>query len=212
MVVGTLQQHRLRRGNNPQVTVQDGTVRLEGEVRSLWEKNEAIALARKVEGVQTLVSALTIARAESDKKISDELTDKVLHYARYGIFDDLSSIVRNGVVRFEGVVTLPKKAEDIEDLASRIQGVQAVENEIKPLPVSQSDDALRSELAYRIFQYPDLAIYAGRANPPIHIIVMNGRVTLKGFVPSALMKQEVEFIARGVEGIFTFDSQLQVAR
>ena len=212
MVVDTLQQHRLRRGDNPQVAVQDGTVRLEGQVRSLWEKNETIKLARQVEGVRTLVSALTIIRAESDKRISDQLTERVQHYARYGMFDDLSSTVRNGVVRFEGLVTSPDKAEDLEDLASRIQGVQAIENDIKPFPVSRSDDALRFELASRIFAYPDLAIYAGRANSPIHIIVMNGRVTLKGFVASAFVKQQVEFIARSVEGIFKFDSQLQVVR
>lgn len=212
LVVDTLQQHRLRRGNNPAVAVENAAVTLSGEVRSLWEKNEAIKLALQVEGVQRLVSDLTIARAESDQRISDELTERVLHYARFGIFDDLSSNVRNGVVRLEGLVTSPTKATDIADLASRIQGVQAVQNEIKPLPVSQSDDALRYTLASQIFQNPDLAIYAGQANPPIHIIVMNGRVTLKGFAPSALVKQQVEFIVRSTPGVLKFESQLQATR
>jgi len=194
------------------VMVENGTVTLSGEVRSVWEKNEAIRLARQVEGVHMLVSDLTIARAESDKKISDDLTKGVLHYARYGIFDDLSSVVRDGVVRLEGLVTAPAKATDIEDIASRIQGVQAVQNEIQTTPVSQSDDALRNRLALQIYQNPDLATYAGQANPPIHIIVVNGRVTLKGFAPSALVKQQVEFIVRGTSGVFKFDSQLQLAR
>jgi hyperosmotically inducible protein len=211
-VVRTLQDHKIRRGNNVQVMASGSTVTLSGEVRSLWEKNEAIRLARAVEGVSTLVSDLTIAMAESDKKIVEALTDRVLHYGRYSVFDDIDARVKNGVVTLGGFVTDPVKSDDILDMASRIQGVQSVQNHLEAYPVSQSDDRLRVELATRIYQHPDLQDYARQANPPIHIIVMNGRVTLKGYVYAPLDKQRIEGLVRENIGVMKLDDQLQIAR
>src|ERR1700694_1067856 len=89
-VTRQLQDHHLRRGDNPTVAVTDSTVTLTGQVQSLWEKNDAIQVARKVDGVRRLISDLTIARAESDKAIAEAITKRVLQYDRYTIFDDVN--------------------------------------------------------------------------------------------------------------------------
>jgi hyperosmotically inducible protein len=211
-VTHQLQGHHLRRGDNPTVAVTDGTVSLAGQVQSLWEKNEAIRLARKVDGVHRLISDLTIARAESDKAIAEAITKRVLRYARYSIFDDVNVRVLDGVVTLLGAVTAPFKADDLVDEASRVQGVQDVKNAFKSLPVSPTDDRLRSELANRIFRNDNLSVYGRGANPSIHIIVDNGRVTLKGYVDSIIDKQQAESIARLINGVFAVDNQLQVSR
>ena len=99
-VIKQLQDHNLRRGSL-QVTVMGSTVTLAGQVQSFWEKKEAIKLALSVKGVEMVASDLVIGKAESDKAISDQLADKVLHYSRYTIYDDISGEVRNGVITLD---------------------------------------------------------------------------------------------------------------
>ena len=211
-VIRKLQDENLRRGNDPEVTVRNGTVTLTGQVRSLWEKEAAIEFTRKTRGVMTTISELTIVAAESDQAIADDLTARVLRYERYSIFDDISATVRDGRVTLDGNITDMSKANDIRDLAARVRGVQALQNDLRLYPASQSDDRVRNALARQIFLNPGLLSYGTQTNPSIHLVVANGRVTLKGFVRSAQDRQEVEAIARGVPGVLTVSNQLQVAR
>src|SRR5580692_12015902 len=104
-VVRKLQDEKLRRGNNLEVMVKDGVVTLTGQVRSLWEKEATIEAVRKINGVTTTVSDVTIAQAENDRAIADELRKRVFGYTRYSIFDDINASVENGAVRLDGIVT-----------------------------------------------------------------------------------------------------------
>ena len=56
--------------------------------------------------------------------------------------------------------------------------------EITVLPVSQFDDELRYRIARSIYGNSNFWNYAIMANPPIHIVVEHGRVTLTGVVQS----------------------------
>ena len=51
--------------------------------------------------------------------------------------------------------------------------------------------------------------FASSANPPIHIVVENGNITLTGVVNSRVEKAVLETIARGVLA-FRVDNQVQV--
>jgi osmotically-inducible protein OsmY len=210
-VVRKLQDEKLRRGNDPAVTVTDGVVTLTGQVRSLWEKEAAIEAVRKTSGVTKTVIDLAIAQAENDRAIADQLRNRVLGYTRYSIFDDINARVENGAVTLDGMVTDSSKASDVREMAARIQGVQAVQNNLKTYAASQSDDRLRAELARRIFQNPSLQTYATALNPSIHIIVDHSAVTLIGFVNSAMDKQQVESVVRGTPGILKVSNELKVS-
>jgi hyperosmotically inducible protein len=67
---------------------------------------------------------------------------------------------------------------------AKIDGVRSVRNEIADLPVSQFDDELRYRIARAIYGNSNFWNYAIMPNPPIHIIVEHGRVTLTGVVGS----------------------------
>jgi osmotically-inducible protein OsmY len=54
--------------------------------------------------------------------------------------------------------------------------------------------------------------YATRAAPHVHIIVKNGRVTLKGVVASESDKRLADVKACGVAGVFEVTNQLQVEK
>ena len=58
----------------------------------------------------------------------------------------------------------------------------AVRNRITTLPVSLFDNELRERIAWAIYGTSGFERYAIQPNPPIHIIVENGHVTLTGVV------------------------------
>jgi hyperosmotically inducible protein len=145
-----------------------------------------------------LTAALMVAGAatgaadngpRTDAEIAKAVTHEVRMYPRYGIWDDVSFRVANGQVEIFGAVSQPFKKSDIERLVRRIPGVTSITSELKVLPLSGFDDRLRIQIARAIYGDPAMTRYAIQPNPPIHIIVENGHVTLTGWVNSDMEKQ-----------------------
>lgn len=111
-----------------------------------------------------------------------DVSRQVNSYAWFTIFDSVHVALDQGVVTLTGRVTMPFKADEIAKRVARVTGVRAVRNQLEVLPVSQFDTNLRMGLARALFSHPALAQYALGANPPIHIIVERGRITLDGVV------------------------------
>jgi hyperosmotically inducible protein len=119
-----------------------------------------------------------------DLQVFNDVAKTVNRYDRFTIFDDVSANVKNGVVTLEGEVTMPYKKSDIEKRVAKVDGVSAVVNRMQVLPVSTWDDQLRYKIARAIYGNPNFWGYGASANPPIHIVVDRGRVTLTGVVQS----------------------------
>jgi hyperosmotically inducible protein len=119
-----------------------------------------------------------------DFQILKDVATSVERYTQFTIFDDVSASVKDGVVTLTGRVTMPYKRDDIGKRVAKIDGVRSVRNEIADLPVSQFDDELRYRIARAIYGNSNFWNYAIMPNPPIHIIVEHGRVTLTGVVGS----------------------------
>ena len=117
-----------------------------------------------------------------DFQVFTDVATTVERYTQFTIFDDVSASVKDGVVTLTGKVTMPYKRDDIEKRVSNVEGVRAVRDEIGVLPVSQFDDELRVRIARSIYGHSNFWNYAVMANPPIHIVVERGRVTLTGVV------------------------------
>ena len=107
---------------------------------------------------------------------------QVLNYTHFTIFDSVNMQINGNTVTLTGWVTMPYKKSDIERRVSRVEGIDRVVNRIKELPVSQFDDELRFRIARAIYSSPHFRGYGSMVNPPIHIIVEHGRVTLEGVV------------------------------
>src|SRR5437867_998944 len=89
--------------------------------------------------------------------------------------------------------------------------VTRVVNEIKVLPVSSRNNELRIALYRAIYNWDSpLFRYATRAMPPIHILVENGRATLRGAVASQFESQIAYTAARQVPGIFEVRNELKI--
>jgi hyperosmotically inducible protein len=195
------------------VSVNDAVVTLAGIVPTAWAKARAMELALKPQDVKSLVvDELKVARGESDAQVAQAVAERVRRYVLYTVFDDVSLAIQDGVVTLTGRVTLGFKVKDIEDVVSRVMGVQEVRNELQVLPTSIMDDQLRNSVASQIYGDPLFESYAFQVNPPIHIIVENGRVTLTGVVKTQLERTKAEMIARTVFGVMAVENKLQLER
>ena len=129
-----------------------------------------------------LASADTTDR--KDLQVFNDVARSVNRYAHFTIFDDVNANVKDGVVTMTGRVTMPYKRDDLVKRVADVDGVREVRDNIEVLPVSQSDDRLRYQIARAIYSNPNFWNYAIGPNPSIHIIVEHGRVTLTGVVNS----------------------------
>lgn len=129
----------------------------------------------------------------------------------YDVFDWLEGEVRpDRTVVLRGQVVRPTTRSDAEARVRDINGVARVQNEIEVLPVSPEDDRLRATLYRAIYNFDSpLFRYATRAVPPIHIIVRNGRATLKGVVATDSERNLAYTAARGVPGLFEVTNELR---
>jgi hyperosmotically inducible protein len=117
-----------------------------------------------------------------DLQLFNDVAASVNHYTQFTIFDDVNVEVKDGIVTLSGNVTMPYKRNDIHERVANVDGVQQVRNNLKVLPVSTSDDQLRYRIARAIYDNPHFWNYAIGPNPPIHIVVEHGHVTLTGVV------------------------------
>lgn len=195
----------------PVVSVKDGVVSVEGTVASLWLKEETINRILKVQGIQSIMADVTIAKAESDEKLSQELGEKIRNYDLFTVYDSFDGRVKNGVVYLGGAVTEPKKLNDIVERIAKVKGVQAIENKVTVLPPSQQDDRLRVAVAQAIYRLPEFERYS-MADPPIHVVVQNSRVILVGVVRAELEKRKALEAARFVEGSLGVEDRIQVLK
>ena len=133
---------------------------------------------------------------------------QVLNYTHFTIFDSVNMQINEGTVTLTGWVTMPYKKNDIERRVSRVDGVDRVINNIKELPVSQFDDELRFRIARAIYGNSSFWNYAAMANPPIHIVVNHGHVTLTGTVNSNVERVLARSLAVGF-GEFTVKNEIR---
>ena len=119
-----------------------------------------------------------------DLQVAKDIATTVQRYSQFTIFDDVSANVKDGVVTLTGKVTMPYKRDDIAKRVAKVAGVRDVRDQITVLPVSQFDDDLRYRIARSIYNNSNFWNYAIMPNPPIHIVVEHGRVTLTGVVQS----------------------------
>ena len=95
---------------------------------------------------------------------------------------------------------LPKTAwppTSLDDRVAQVNGVRDIKNEIRVAPNSTFDDGLRAQLYRRIYGDDLFVRYASWANPPIRIVVENGKVTLTGVVNDPVEQAKLGMIARG---------------
>ena len=192
-----------------EVAVNGSEVTLTGRLDSFWLKSEAIRRALEVDGVETVVSEITLPEG-SDRGIIDDVSRAVLNYPYYTVFDYLDGRVENGVVTLIGRVTSERdKRDEVFERVAKVRGVQDVQNQIVQMSPSTADNRLRNSLAQQIFNNIHFQRFASYKNPPFRILVDRSVVTLVGYVQGEIERREMETIARQTFGVLRVHNQLQ---
>jgi hyperosmotically inducible periplasmic protein len=113
-----------------------------------------------------------------------EIHHQILLLPFYSVFDSINFTLEGGQVTLTGQVLRRTLKENAEAAVKSLEGVDTVINQIEVLPVSPSDDELRTAIYRALYEDSTLAHYAIQNVPPIHIIVKNSSVALEGFVES----------------------------
>ena len=137
---------------------------------------------------------LAAADREADLSLMRAIQRAVESTANFTVFDDVEIDVDDeGIVVLTGHVTAQTKRVDIARRVSAVNRVVGVQNDLNVLPMSRLDTELRYMIARSIYGSSAFWHYAARRNPPIHIVVERGHVTLTGLVDS-----EAERVMAGV--------------
>jgi hyperosmotically inducible protein len=128
------------------------------------------------------------------------------------VFDNLEYRVEGNRVVLSGEVVRPVLKDDAANAVRHIEGVEAVQNNIEVLPVSNFDDQIRRQELRAIYGFPSLQRYGLGTMPSIRIIVKNGQVTLEGAVSDQGDKNMAGIRANGVANVFSVTNNLRVEK
>jgi osmotically-inducible protein OsmY len=161
-----------------------------------------------------LLTQVKTTYATSQDKLIKEIRHELVTLPYYDVFDWLEGEVRpDGTVVLRGEVVRPSTKSEAEARIKKIEGIERVINEIEVLPASPNDDRIRVAVYRALFNWNSpLFRYSHRSVPPIHIIVKNGRVTLKGVVVTEQDSQLAYLKARSVPGVFEVKNELRVEK
>jgi hyperosmotically inducible protein len=143
-----------------------------------------LAIVAFVISLAAPTAAATQSQVRSERDILKDVVRQVTTYSRFTVFDDINASYEDGVITLTGEVTQPFKRDDIVRRVAGVPGILKVVDKIQVLPLSPFDDALRYRIARAIYGNPSFWTYASMPNPPIHIVVDEGHVTLTGVVNS----------------------------
>ena len=166
-------------------------------------------------GFVLLATVIAVPRATgaqiSDADLAERVAEAVRRYPRFSVFDDVNVLVNNRVVTLTGRVTTPQKKDELGQRTAKVDGVRSLVNDIGVLPPSAQDAQLRVVVARAIYNHPAFWRYAELANPPIHIVIENQRITLTGEVESATDRMLAYSLAQ-VGGALSVTNQIRVGR
>ena len=172
--------------------------------------NLKTSLAAAVALVAVLAST-AFAQDPRDIRLADDIGRSLTSYVRLTIFDDINATVENGAVVLTGRVTMPYKKDDLEKRIAKIDGVRECPERHR----RAAGVAVRRRAAVpcvtRDLRQPVVLELRRDGNPPIHIIVEGGHVTLAGVVNSNVERMLARSLATGL-GELSVDQRAQDRR
>ena len=154
----------------------------------------------------------TVRDVRRMEALKEEVRHQLAMLPYYSVFDWLQAEVKpDDTITLSGQVVRPTLKDDAEARVKKLEDATRVINEIEVLALSPMDDQLRITLYRRIYSFDSpLFRYATWSSPPLHIIVKNGHVTLKGIVANQGDSDLAYMAARQVPNVFDVKNELQI--
>lgn len=166
-------------------------------------------------GVLTMFSVMPSFASPTnadEMKTVEKIRKELVTLPYFSVFDNFTYSYHDGVVTLQGQVTRPTLKSDAQRVVERVVGVEQVVNNIEVLPLSSFDNQIRLATFRAIYRQPGLDRLSFQANPPIHIIVRNGNVTLEGVVPNESDRSRAFIAANGVSNVFSVTNNLRTEK
>lgn len=173
------------------VSVEDGAVRLSGQVASAHERSDAMRAASRVQGVTTVIDDLAVRPPEGSPEVSEEDVAAAVRQAIAWVSTPPNSVraeVTDHHVLLLGEVQWNFQRERARRVVERVPGVLSVESRISLIRRASAEDT-----AERIRHA--LVRTATVDGEHVHVAAEGTRVVLTGRVRSWLERSEAETVA-----------------
>jgi osmotically-inducible protein OsmY len=110
------------------VSVQDGVVTLVGAVDSYTKKRHAEAIARRVEGVGSVVNELEVVLPSSDHRADQEIARAAMLALELTVPGGVKLSVDSGWVTLDGTVERQDQKDAAAGVVGRLVGVKGITN------------------------------------------------------------------------------------
>lgn len=191
------------------VTVQEGTVTLDGSVPTYFAKHTVVDSLLAVAGVKDVENKLDVSETPTSQSIKDEeILNRVRQTLSWDTAIDSTQInvsVSNGTVTLEGTVDQVWKRHRAEEETAELDGVFGVVNEITVVPTEDIEDRMLAKEIVNAFE----------RNPyvtpdTVDVTVIDQVVTLGGEVGSPQARVEALDIVRQTAGVKRVENNLQI--
>jgi len=187
------------------VVTEDGFVRLTGTVKTIAAKRYAVREAQKIRGVKGVIAELMVSsRLRSDEAIKQEVRRRILNSAVIES-QGVQVTVTKGKVTLAGKVATWSEAQEAGLLASEVEGVKEIRNDIGlKNPMARSDQEIKADIVAALQRN----VYF--TNLPITVSVHDGVVTLKGTVDSAYEKTKAAKLIQRISHVKDLRNHLEL--
>jgi osmotically-inducible protein OsmY len=185
------------------------TAILEGTVPNLIAHSMAQRDALNIPGVDSVENRLTVKfdhnhPNKTDKELQADV-QKVLECTSPIEGKKVQVSVMDGIVTLKGTTDSYWKKSRIEDLASSVEGILEISNQIKVLPEEKSpDSSIKKDIVEALSR-----MEVEELNN-IKVEVKDGKVTLSGPVPTWSISFDIEDTARYTSGVVEVKNLLSV--
>ena len=202
-----LVKEHLLTNDNINVEVIGNRIILSGTVPTIYDKHQAEEEAHSADENYIIVNKLDVQNLDvTDSALTSITLDKIQSNLFYGVFDWITVSTINGIVTLDGWVHLPWLKSQFQTEVEKIPGVKNVNNEIQN---TFGPGELGFRAARLIYNDPMFYGYQYSQNPPIHIIVNNGKVILEGHVNSEVQRIWAANIINYRTDSFSVENNLQ---
>lgn len=177
---------------------------------------------RKITGFLILTIAIlgfsyTEASAKNAPSVNSETIErqvgkKIRGLPYYGVFDFIAYEVKGDTVTLSGKVNNAINRKSAASVVRKIDGVSTVINNIKVLPPSSFDSAIRSRTVRSFLRTGNLYRFLQGNDPSVRIIVDGGHITLEGYVRGKGDSRLANIVANGIPGVFSVTNNLIVTK
>ena len=180
------------------VAATNGIVVLRGTVSSIGEKSRASRAARRIAGVRWVSNELSVDDPSENQEDIQESVARILAFDSAIDSDSIQVSVKDSIVNLSGTVSSIAEKKRAKMLASRIRGVQSVDNAIDVEPLQNVADAvIQQQIVDRLRVDP----VTGRITDLLKVTVARGNVLLKGDFADWTEHSRAVHIAESTEGV-----------